>query len=191
MTVDDAKLLAGLSALIAEIPRADHPYWASVAVRDAVDGNALLASGTAAQVSSMWATMQDWYELREGDASEALQAIRQAAVEWPKVKDDASARDEYFARWTSVVREAFAQPARDAGPEVEIGPLRGQVEAYDRERGIGFVRPDAGGPTYAFRWSDIRIDAFNKTIDVGASVDFHGVESAARERFARDVVPGS
>ena len=137
----------------------------------------------------MWASMQDWYELREGDAAEALESIRQAATEWPAVKDDPAARDRYFDRWTSRVREAFAQAARDVQPDAEVGRRRGQVVDYDRARGVGFVRVDEGDPTYFFRSDEIKIDAHFKTIDVGATVCFQGFVSAAGERYARDLIP--
>ena len=139
----------------------------------------------------MWAALEDWYELREHDAAEALKSIREAAAEWPDVKDDALARDEYFNRWNQAVRSAFERPAANppAASATVLGRLEGEVVEYDEGPGVGFIRADLGGPTFFFRWSEIRIDAFFKTLAAGTRVRFDARVSDAGERFALDVFP--
>lgn len=187
-SLEDAKALARLDALIAEVPSADHPYHASSAVTAAALD--LIDSKTASEVYGVWSALQDWYELREEDAAEALEAIRQAAAEWPDVKGSRTAREDYFERWRSTIRTAFQRPRRPAGPDLSvIGSLDGEVVEYDEKAGFGFIRPDAGGPTYFFRWDEIKMDAFFKTLQVGARVRFDARTDHAGERYALDVVP--
>src|SRR5689334_22783867 len=138
----------------------------------------------------MWAGLQDRYALREEDAAEALAAIRQAASEWPAVTSDLQARDRYFERWRSTVAAAFTRPHRPAGPDsAVIGPLDGEVVDYDENAGFGFIRGDADAPTYLFRWSEIKIDAHFKTVQVGARVRFDARVDHAGQRYALGVVP--
>jgi cold shock CspA family protein len=187
---DTKELLAELTPLIAEVPLADHPYWASAVVRNRA-ADALLTSHLACQLDRMWAGLQDWYELREQEAAEALSAIRQAATEWPEVKDEAVARDRYFERWNETVRTAFERPAVETppAPATVVGRLDGEVAEYNETVGVGFIRADLGGPTYFFRWNGIDIDAHHKTLKAGERVRFDARVSAAGERFALDVSP--
>jgi cold shock CspA family protein len=184
----DAETLARLDASIAEIPLADHPYHASLVITGlAVD---VIDSDVGGDLYQMWSVLQDWYDLREEDAAEALDAIRQAALEWPAVKDDPAARIKYFARWRSTVRSAFRRPRRPAGPDsAVIGPVDGEVVDYEEKAGFGFIRPDTGGPTYFFRWNEIESDAYFKTVEVGARVRFEARVSHAGERYALRVLP--
>jgi cold shock CspA family protein len=184
----DAEPPAKLDSLIAEIPSADHPYHASLAVTGAALD--VIDSEFGGDLYGMWSALQDWYELREEDAAEALRAIRQAAREWPAVKDDQAARDSYFERWRSTVAAAFKRPRRPAGPDsAVIGPLDGEVVDYDENAGFGFIRDDTDGPTYFFRWDEIKIDAYFKSVPVGTRVRFDARIDHAGQRYALSVVP--
>jgi cold shock CspA family protein len=154
-----------------------------------VTGRSTSADATAGKLHSMWSTLQDWYELRPGDAAQALEAIRQAAAEWPHVMDDAAARDRYYDRWNAAVRRAFDRPAVDAPPATVLGHLEGEVVQFDDASGVGFLRADEGGPTYFVRWDDVEIEAYFKSVRVGARVRFEAQVSAAGERSARHVPP--
>jgi cold shock CspA family protein len=70
-----------------------------------------------------------------------------------------------------------------------VGRLAGEVVDYDERVGVGFIRADEGGPTYFFRWDEIQIEAFFKTLPVGARVMFDARVSEAGERFALHVSP--
>jgi cold shock CspA family protein len=185
----DAEAWARLDAAVAAVSSADHPYHAAGSVQGlALD---LIDADVGAELYLLWAELQDWYELREEDQAEALHALREAAAQWPAVKDDRGARGEYFALWRATIRTASERPRRPAEPDVPLGSLQGQVEDYDLSAGIGFIRAGIGGPTFVFRWDEIKTDAFLKTLDVGARVSFEGYESHAGERYARAVVPST
>ena len=174
--------------MIAEIPTSDHPYHASLAVKDvALDA---IDTEIGGELYGMWSVLQDWYELREEDAREALEAMRKAASDWPAVKGDRTARTNYVEQWRSTVSAAFERPRQPPGPDsAVIGPSDGEVVDYDEKAGFGFIRADSGGPTYFFRWSEIQIDAFFKSVEIGARVHFDARIDHAGEHYALSVVP--
>jgi cold shock CspA family protein len=63
------------------------------------------------------------------------------------------------------------------------------LSIYDEHAGFGFIRGDVDGPTYCFRWNEIKIDAHFKSVPVGTRVRFDARIDHADQRYALSVVP--
>jgi hypothetical protein len=87
-----------LDRRVAAVATAPDPYEAALEVTNcAVDH--LVTSLVASRLYQIWAALQDRFEQREGEAPEALAAMRRAAAEWRAAKDDAAAREAYLDHW--------------------------------------------------------------------------------------------
>lgn len=87
-----------LDALIAQAPTAEDPYEVGLAIMSAAV-EPMLTSDIASRQYVLWGGLTDRLELKPEEGADALTAMRQAATEWQAVKDDSTARDEYFDRW--------------------------------------------------------------------------------------------
>ena len=87
-----------LDRRIAAVATARNPYEAALEVTNcAVDQ--LAASETASRLYQVWSVLQDWLELKPGEETEALAAMRRAATEWLAAGDDPLAREAYLDHW--------------------------------------------------------------------------------------------
>jgi hypothetical protein len=86
------------SDLMAQIESADEPYWLSVnngglLVEPMVD------SVVATSLYLIWRSLEDMYDVRPDERSEANGVMRSGAREWLAVKDDDAARSRYLDHW--------------------------------------------------------------------------------------------
>jgi cold shock CspA family protein len=77
----------------------------------------------------------------------------------------------------------------DAGPPRLLAELLISTTDIKQKAGFGFIRSDADGPTYLFRWNEIEIDGYFKSLPVGARVRFDARIDHAGQRYALSVVP--
>lgn len=122
-----------VEALIAKVPDASDVYDAATHVFGAAIG-ALDKPGFDSRIYLLWACFTDWVELEPDEETEAVAAMRTAAYDWPRIKDDEAARAKYFDHWMyDVMRVNRALPSGWTMriEEVSAGVYRVTAEATD------------------------------------------------------------